>query len=71
MYKPKLTAEAVDWAYEKWLEGFTMEAIDKVLGCGHATLSFRFAQCGYTRERPPLRIPKGLRVREEDYHEAD
>lgn len=62
MRKDRLTDEIVEWAYEKWLEGFSKVEIAKVLECTEKTLSNRFAIGGYTKKKPPLRLPKGLRV---------
>lgn len=64
MAKPRLTNEAVDWAYEKWLDGYTVFEIAKALDCSDSALHDRFARAGFTKEKPPLRVPKDMIVRE-------
>ena len=62
MSRSKLTDEAVEWAYEKWLEGFSKVEIARALGCTEKTLCNRFAIGGFIKQKPPLRLPKDLRV---------
>ena len=64
MRKPRLTDEVVEWAYDKWLDGYSVLAIAKAIGCTDMTLTARFDRAGYMREKPPLRVPQGMKVRE-------
>lgn len=71
MRKERLTDEIIDWAYEKWLDGYSISEIARAIGCSDTGLDDRFKKAGYTREKPPLRIPKGMKVREGDKDAAD
>ena len=71
MRKPRLTDEVVEWAYEKWLDGYSVLAIAKAIGCTDMTLTARFDRAGYMREKPPLRVPQGMKVREGEDNAAD
>ena len=66
MRKERLTDEIIDWAYEKWLDGYSISEIARAIGCSDTGLDDRFKRAGYTREKPPLRVPKGMKVREGD-----
>lgn len=55
-----LSDRALDWAYEKWLDGYTVEEIAKAIGISQSNLSDRFKKAGYTKIKPPLKPPKDL-----------
>ena len=66
MRKDRLTDEVVEWAYDKWLDGYSVLSIAKAIGCNEMSLIARFERAGYTREKPPLRVPQGMKVRDGD-----
>jgi hypothetical protein len=48
----------LDWAYEKWLDGYSQTDIACALGIGPVRLSNLLSMSGYTKVKPPLHPPK-------------
>lgn len=66
----KLTDQAAEWAYEKWLDGYSMSEIERELEISHCYLRAAFDERGLTRVVPPLRkpdFPIWEEKRDEDY----
>lgn len=55
--KRKLTDQAAEWAYEKWLDGYGQPAIAHALGVSAYQLRMEFYARGMIKELPPLKKP--------------
>lgn len=53
----KLTEQAIDWAYEKWLDGYNKQEIAKALGIPYYRLLAEMDARGLERVLPPLQKP--------------
>ena len=53
----KLTEQAIDWAYEKWLDGYSKQEITKALGISYYRLLAEMDARGLERVLPPLKKP--------------
>ena len=53
----KLTEQAIDWAYEKWLDGYNKQEIAKALGISYYRLLAGMDARGLEWVLPPLRKP--------------
>lgn len=60
MPKTKITPKMLDWAYEKWCEGYSITAIAKALHVIPDRLRMALKGNGYEKYLPPLRPPKDI-----------
>ena len=58
--KEVLTERVMEWAYEKWLDGYRIAEIAAALHVSAGRLSEYFSSMGYTKVRPPLHPPQEL-----------
>ena len=55
-----LTQREIDWAYEKWCEGYRLDQIADALYCNVRTISRAFRKHGCVRIRPVLKCPEHI-----------
>lgn len=60
MPKTKITPKMLEWAYDKWLEGYSLTAIAKALHVIPSRLRMALEGNGYTKELPDLHPPKNI-----------
>lgn len=56
--KVHISELVLEWAYEKWLEGYPLQEIADALGVSRHRLNDQMQKEGYTKIKPPLKPPK-------------
>jgi hypothetical protein len=54
----QLAENQIEWAYEKWLDGFQISEIARALQINGKELCYMFQFRGMKRELPPLNVPE-------------
>lgn len=55
-----LSNAALEWAYEKWLDGYSLQEIADALYVTRSCLDEALKEAKYTKVKPPLHPPKEL-----------
>ncbi len=56
--KVHISEPVIEWAYEKWLEGYSLQDVADSLGVSRHRLNDQLTKEGYTKIKPPLKPPK-------------
>lgn len=60
MYKQPLSEQVLEWAYEKWLDGYSLQEVADALNVTREGLDKQLKVKGYVKLKPPLKPPKDL-----------
>lgn len=56
--KVPLPDPVIEWAYEKWLEGYSLQEVADSLHVSRSRLDDQLKKMGYQKIKPPLRPPR-------------